>query len=338
MLDKKPWKIPDSVRLTITRGEEYLKWTIKELLQALLTEVELREDYRLTPQVKPTAGNGRRMYNASALQVNRSLGRDKDRCAFCMGKHRHEDCARVKDMRERTNLIRKFARCYKCLERGHCARDCKVVVQCKNCKGGHHSALCETEVSSASEEEGAQVGNEASTHIVNVPASMLVGGSSRIVLQTAQALIKGSNSSNRVRVMFDSGSHKSFVTADVARAYNLKLLRKEWLSISTFGRKTTESGLRDVVLIDLIPVSGGGSLTLEAYVVPEISRISNEHVEVVKKDFSHLHNLWFSDVCRTKEELEIDLLIGSDYIWKFQRGRTIRGEPEEPVAIETELG
>jgi hypothetical protein len=186
------------------------------------------------------------------------------------GEASHEDCARVKDMRERRNLIRKFARCYKCLEKGHCARDCKVVVQCKNCKGGHHSALCETEVSSASEEEGAQVGNQASTHIVNVPASMLVGGSSRITLQTAQALIKGSNSSNRVRVMFDSGSHKSFVTADVARTHNLKLLRKEWLSISMFVRKTTESGLRDVVLIDLIPVSGGGNLTLEAYVVPEI--------------------------------------------------------------------
>ena len=61
-------------------------------------------------------------------------------------------------------------------------------------------------------------------------------------------------------------------------------------------------------------------------------------MEVVKKDFSHLQNLWFSDVCRTKEELEIDLLIGSDYLWKFHRGQTIRGEPEEPVAIETELG
>ena len=98
-------KIPDSVRLTVTGGEEYLKWTIKELLQALLTEVELREDYRLTPQVKPPAGNGRKMYNASALQVNRDPGRDKDQCACCMGKHRHEDCARVRYMRERRNLI-----------------------------------------------------------------------------------------------------------------------------------------------------------------------------------------------------------------------------------------
>jgi hypothetical protein len=68
--------------------------------------------------------------------------------------------------------------------------------------------------------------------------------------------------SSRVRVMFDSGSHKSFVTVDIACMHNLKLLRKEWLSTSTFGRKTTESGLRDVVLIDLIPVSGGGNLTL----------------------------------------------------------------------------
>ena len=145
------------------------------------------------------------------------------------------------------------------------------------------------------------------------------------MLQTAQAKINGSRNGNRVRVLFDSGSHKSFVTVEVARAHNLKVLKKEWLSISTFGRNTTDSGLRDVVLVDLIPVSGGGNLTLEAYVVPEILRISNEHVEVVKKDFSHLRDLWFSDLCRTKEELEIDLLIGSDYIWKFQRGQTIRG-------------
>ena len=57
-----------------------------------------------------------------------------------------------------------------------------------------------------------------------------------------------------------------------------------------------------------------------------------------KNDFPHLRDLWFSDVCQSKEELEIDLLIGADYLWEFQRGRTVRGESEEPVAIETELG
>ena len=77
---------------------------------------------------------------------------------------------------------------------------------------------------------------------------------------------------------------------------------------------------------------------LQAYVVPEISHISNEHVEVVKNDFPHLHDLWFSDVCQSKEGLEIDLLKGADYSWEFQSGRTVRGKSEEPVTIETELG
>ena len=88
------------------------------MLKALLIEIELREDYRLTPQVKFFDGStGKRPYNASALQVSR----DKDRCAFCLGKHRHKDCSKIKDTKERKNLIRKFGRCFKCLDKGHCA-------------------------------------------------------------------------------------------------------------------------------------------------------------------------------------------------------------------------
>ena len=108
---------------------------------------------------------------------------------------------------------------------------------------------------------------------------------------------------------------------------------REWVTINTFRQRVNESGLRKVVQFDVMPLQADRSLRLEAYVVPEISNISNEHVEVVKNDYPHLRNLWFSDVCQTKEELVIDLLIGSDYLWEFQKGRTIRGESEEPVAV-----
>ena len=36
--------------------------------------------------------------------------------------------------------------------------------------------------------------------------------------------------------------------------------------------------------------------------------------------------------------MDIDLLVGADYLWLFQGGRTIRGERDEPVAVETSLG
>ena len=72
--------------------------------------------------------------------------------------------------------------------------------------------------------------------------------------------------------------------------------------------------MTEVVQFDVMPLQADRSLRFEAYVVPEISHITNEHAEVVKNDYPHLRDLWFSDVCQTKEELEIDLLIGSDYL------------------------
>ena len=61
-------------------------------------------------------------------------------------------------------------------------------------------------------------------------------------------------------------------------------------------------------------------------------------MEVRKAEYPHLQGLWFSDVCKDKEVLEVDVLIGADYLWCFQKGRTIRGESDEPVAVETCLG
>ena len=39
-----------------------------------------------------------------------------------------------------------------------------------------------------------------------------------------------------------------------------------------------------------------------------------------------------------RDDLEIDALIGADYLWTFQAGNVVRGEAHEPVAVETELG
>ena len=66
--------------------------------------------------------------------------------------------------------------------------------------------------------------------------------------------------------------------------------------------------------------------------------IHNEHMEIARKDYPHLAKLWLSDVYRDEEQLEIDLLIGADYLWHFQTGNILRGGIDEPVAIETELG
>ena len=83
--------------------------------------------------------------------------------------------------------------------------------------------------------------------------------------------------------------------------------------MKTFGNQCSGLRLHDVVSVELAPMGGGQSLRIEAFVVPEISRVKNEHVEVLKHHYSHLKNIWFSDVHRQAAELEIDILIGADY-------------------------
>ena len=41
-------KLPEVLRLTITRDKDHLKWNIKDFVDALLAEVELRECHALT--------------------------------------------------------------------------------------------------------------------------------------------------------------------------------------------------------------------------------------------------------------------------------------------------
>ena len=59
----------------------------------------------------------------------------------------------IKDQRERKNLLHKFGQCFKCPDKGHCARECETIIKCKMCKGDHHSALCETNLSDPVEEK-----------------------------------------------------------------------------------------------------------------------------------------------------------------------------------------
>ena len=104
-------------------------------------------------------------------------------------------------------------------------------------------------------------------------------------LQTAQVQIAGKGTS---RVLFDSASHKSFVTSRVAKSFGLDPIRRDWLTVNTFSQRAKGSNLRDVVQINLTQVGEGKGLPIEAFVVPEIVRVQNEHMEIVRRDYLHL--------------------------------------------------
>ena len=184
-------KLPGTVRLTITRGQDHLQWTMKDLLAALEKEVELREECQMSRMQQPKPRRTFDQSSASALMVSKEKN-----CAFCMGTHPHENCTKVLDAKQRKRLVSKFGRCFNCLLKGHRVKDCKIHVVCKRCNGKHHTALCEVLETSQGENVDTP---KSTTRVVN---NVHIGTGGKVALQTAQAMLNGAGS-GRFRVLFD---------------------------------------------------------------------------------------------------------------------------------------
>ena len=188
-------KLPEGFRLTITRGEEFLTWSMERMLQAFVKELELREDlfYAMTSSKplhynRPDGKDNRaKSATANALFTKQEQGN----CAFCLGKHARENCHRIKNPKERKSIVFKFATCFKCMKKGHRARECKAFdVLCNKCgQAGHHVSLCDVRVVQSvppvAEFQFLPYGQNK-TPIATSPSSLHVGTGGRVALQTAR--------------------------------------------------------------------------------------------------------------------------------------------------------
>ena len=218
-------KIPDAVRLNMIRGARaHDDWELNEMLDAFREELEIRERHvpMFTSEAKtrPMEKRAANQHQTSASALHTTT--EEKKCAFCMKNHAEEACETVKDIGERKKLISKFGRCFSCLAKGHRAFKCRSKFNCRLCGGRHHTSICEGPKDKDSKKESDAFAKKDSTLSPSAPSftsanvstcvgNVECGGS--IALQTAQALVNGRKDANaRVRVLFDSGSHKSFIT------------------------------------------------------------------------------------------------------------------------------
>ena len=343
-------KIPGPVRLSMIRGSENkATWKMSEMLQALGTELDIREQHvsLFSSGNNPSMGEREKIESrarraqpttGSALLVKQDGGKRK--CTFCHGDHGEASCNAVEDPKERKKIVVKQGRCSICLSKGHRAFECRFKALCKFCKQAkHHVSLCSGSINvNSPAETPSLVSNAPPANLANATSCVgSTGYGGRGILQTAQAIATGVRNL-KVRILFDTGSHKTFVTSRVVRELSIGPKRVDPLGIKTFGSKMVDEKMREVVELELVSVNGKNRVKIEAYVVDRISDVNNEHVEVVKKDYPHLSSVWFSDICTSQDVLEVDILVGIDYLWDIQEDELIRGEPGQPVAVKTKLG
>ena len=348
-------KLPSELRLIISRKIGDDDWDFGVILKELLTEVEARERTS-SNQANPSSQDkrpSRGQHTVATLQSSNS----NPHCSFCGQSHPSERCETVREPEERKQVLLKAGRCFVCLRRGHLARQCRTKVRCSMCGGRHNTAICSKSATPRELEDG-HTGQPRNVNSQSTPlnprapsfqappshtpttSSLFVGAKDAVLLQTARVRVYDPDKPDRsmeFRAILDTGSQQSYATQRVKDSLAVQAREKRMMSIMTFGSGERKTQEYDVIKIGVVTLEGENQ-EMELSTVPLVCQpLLSQPIDLCKSAYQHLHDLELADSLTEGEPMEVDLLIGVDYYWRFVTGDTRRGEGG-PVAIRTRLG
>ena len=138
-------KIPEEIRLQVAKKIGKENWELDQVLANLKIELEAWEacgQLHVDRQSGSHFKSSRSSFSQSTTSALLSSG-GKITCSFCKNSHQSARCHVVTDPKMRRDLLRKYGKCFRCLKRGHLARECTSNIMCFNCKQKHHVSLCQ---------------------------------------------------------------------------------------------------------------------------------------------------------------------------------------------------
>ena len=63
-------------------------------------------------------------------------------CTYCRQPDASENCQVFNTVQARKEVLKRNGNCFVCLRKGHHYRDCHSGAKCRECKGHHHSSIC----------------------------------------------------------------------------------------------------------------------------------------------------------------------------------------------------
>ena len=157
------------------------------------------------------------------------------KCAYCKGGHFSASCESVTDPRARFEILKRDGRCFVCLSLDHQSTSCEK--NCRRCNGNHHQSICRRQTHRKSQHDLSANKNSQetqnstlvtqSTEVSQLPQSTTTassGSKGTVLLQTASAIARNEDStkSTRVKILFDNGSQRSYVTDNLKSRLGLK--------------------------------------------------------------------------------------------------------------------
>ena len=238
---------------------------LTDLLDIIKVEVEAREASNFMKQNVPKPPQPHK----PPLPTTNSFyaGNSTPYCVYCDGERYPSAYTSVKDTKERRAILVQGGRCFTCLRPHHHVKDCDSHKKCRHCHKRHHQSICDR--SPLPEPTKPLEITQTTNNTSNVAWS-----SGLVLLQTARAVASGEDgSSMNIRILFDTGSQRSYVTEALCKCLRLDTVKKERLHLNTFGEPTFKGKTCELVQIRLQKLGSSDCLVLEALSFPTLSQM-----------------------------------------------------------------
>ncbi|XP_054265924.1 uncharacterized protein LOC128988558 [Macrosteles quadrilineatus] len=198
------------------------------------------KSFKRSPQTQPGKID---IPTASCLMSSGKTQNSYTKCVFCDKNHKSSNCfaAQKLPLSHKVSTLKEKRCCFLCLQPGHRIKNCRAHLSCSNCKRKHYPIMCPSIHSKEVVNECvSKCVDEVSKEITVVEDTALANKSSsrvKVFLQTVRARLRtpGSNQFETVRILFDSGSQRSYILKDLAEKMNYESLGEETIIHSLFG-------------------------------------------------------------------------------------------------------
>lgn len=337
-------KLPPELRLIVSRKISSDDLDMDSLLKTFEQELTARERANNTssqPSPRRNTGQGRPPTSALIAGIQ-----GPPSCCYCEQSHSSADCTSVSDVDARKKILMNSGRCFNCLRKNHRSRDCRSSSKCKRCQRKHHTSICYqasscNQTPSLTTKPKTDLNPGAPSYVLRQTTSTLCSTEKRaVLLQTACTVVHNPMKPEVVlelRILFDSGSQRSYITDRAKKLLQLVPKGEQTLSIATFGALKEQTRVCPIVDVGVV-LKGYPTMSLSLYTVPSICEpLSCQPITACVEANNHLLGLELADSSDGNTQSPVDMLIGCDHYWDLVTGSICRSE-RGPTAIHTKLG
>ena len=297
------------VQLEMQKGARN-RWTVDRLRDLLNDYVSAREKAEQHTNTGLSSNRLQtpqplRMSAEALMAGPKSVYRPNERskifksCRFCNGNHWNDECTRYPTIEARKQKIK--GSCFLCLKQGHKTKECTLTKNCFYCGqvNNHHRSLCPTkyrylreekchlveemyvqeeigstkdEMVTSSNKDGMFTYSQTLQEDQASNENVLISSGETVLMQTAKTDIRNpmTGTTQTVRMLLDTGSHRTYITESLAKALDLKMGDLTELSLVTFGSKKPQRYRTPTTKLD-IKLKDGSIFIISANVVPSIT-------------------------------------------------------------------